>query len=137
MADLSITVANVLQASNAIVEHGTTGSGALTAGQAVYKDATSGTWKKADSDDADAHVRAATGIALHNSNPGQPIEVQRGGDLNLGATLTPGVEYYLSNTPGGICPVADVGSGEYVCLIGVATSASNLSLNFKYTAVSN
>ena len=45
--------------------------------------------------------------------------------------------YYLSDTPGGICPVADIGAGEYVCLIGLASSASVLALDIRYTGVSN
>jgi hypothetical protein len=42
--------------------------------------------------------------------------------------LTPGVFYYLSGTPGGICPVADVASGDYPAIIGSAKSASLLTI---------
>jgi len=56
--------------------------------------------------------------------------VLREGPITIGATVTGGVAYYLSPTPGGICPVADVLSGDYPTIIGIATSASVLSVKF-------
>jgi hypothetical protein len=134
LTDLSITAANVVPGANARMEQGFAGE-TITAGMAVYK-ASTGLWMKADSNSATALARAATGIAMCGSSLNQPITVQKSGVLNLGATLTAGIAYYLSDTAGGICPVADVGSGEYVCLIGVATSAALLQIGFNYSAVS-
>ena len=35
-------------------------------------------------------------------------------DINPGAALTVGVPYFLSDTPGGISPLADLLTGEFV-----------------------
>lgn len=136
MSDLSVTAASVVKGSNAVVENGTAGE-TIAAGKAVYKSSTTNKWMLADSNSGTAEARAATAIALNGASLNQPIAVQKAGQITAGAALTAGIQYYLSDTPGGICPVADVGSGEYVCLVGIALSASLLDLNFKYTAVSN
>lgn len=134
MADITITATSVVAGSNARTEPGTLGE-TVTAGQALYKDTTTQKWMKADANSATAAARQATGIALNGGAVNQPVLVQKGGDITIGATVTAGVQYYLSDTPGGICPVADIGSGEYPCLIGLATSTTVLSLNFKYSGV--
>jgi hypothetical protein len=61
--------------------------------------------------------------------------VQKAGDITIGATLTAGTAYYLSDTPGGICPVADVGTGESVCLLGLAKSTTFLALDIQVPGV--
>lgn len=134
MADLTVTAANCVPGTDARFENGFAGE-TITAGMAVYK-ASTGLWMKADSNSATALARQATGIAMCGSSASQPITVQKSGSLTLGATMTAGVAYYLSDTAGGICPYADVGSGEYVDLIGVATSTTVLQLGFNYSAVS-
>ncbi|RWX71895.1 hypothetical protein [Mesorhizobium sp. M2A.F.Ca.ET.039.01.1.1] len=136
MADLVITAANVVAGSNAETETGAAGE-AITAGQAVYRSSTTKKLMKADSNGASAEIRTPIGIALNGGALDQPIKFQKSGNVTIGAVLTPGVAYYLSDAPGGICPVADIGAGEYVCLIGLATSASVLALDIRYTGVSN
>lgn len=123
MADLSITAANVLPGSDAVTEAGTAGE-TITAGQAVYRDATTRKYMKADANSLTAAARQARGIALNGASNGQPLTILKSGDITIGATVTAGTDYYLSDTPGGICPRADIGSGEYVCLIGIAKSAT-------------
>jgi hypothetical protein len=76
------------------------------------------------------------GTALHGASLNQPLTYAKSGPVTIGATLTPGLAYYLSDTPGGICPVADIGSGEYVCLIGLAASATVLNIDIQYPGVS-
>jgi hypothetical protein len=134
MADLTITAGNVVSGSNASIVEGRLGE-AVTAGQAVYLSSTSQKWMKADSNSVTAEARHAIGIALNGGSTDQPIQIQKAGDITLGATLTPGVAYYLSDTPGGVCPVADVGTGEYVCLLGLAKSASVLGLDVQFPNV--
>lgn len=134
MADLSITAASCVPAAGSPVEWGTAGA-TITAGKALYLAAATNRWGLADSNSATAEVRQATAIALTGSSDGQPIAVMRSGSLTLGATMTAGVAYYLSDTPGGICPVADIGSGEYAGLIGIATSTTVLQLGFNYSGV--
>lgn len=89
----------------------------------------------ADSNSATAEARQAKGIALNGASLNQPIAVHKSGDITIGATLTPGTAYYLSDTAGGICPLADVGAGEYVCQIGLAKSASVLSVAIQFPNV--
>jgi hypothetical protein len=134
MADLSITAANVVAGSDAVRESGTAGA-TITAGQAVYLDTTDMKYKLADSNGA-AALRVPNGIALHGAANNQPIVLQKDGDLTIGATMVAGVAYYLSDTPGGICPVADLASGEYPCIVGIAKSTSVLSVHIQPSGVS-
>lgn len=127
MTDLTITAANVVAGANAVRDSGNAGE-AITAGQAVYRSATTNKWMLADSDSATAAAKKANGIALNGAALNQPISVLKSGDITIGATLTAGTAYYLSNTPGGICPVADVGAGEDVCLLGLAKSTTVLAV---------
>lgn len=127
MADLTITAANVAAGAGAKIVHGTAGA-AITAGQAVYLDTATGTYKLADCDSATAAVRSPAGIALHASSSGQPLAIATKGKVTIGAALTAGVAYYLSATPGGICPVADLSTGDYPTIIGIATSTTVLDI---------
>src|SRR5262245_31736330 len=114
MADLTITAANVLAGAGSTIENGRAGA-AITAGQVVYA-AANGTYQLADANGASAVIKTARGIALHAAASGQPLAILRAGSITIGATMTAGTAYYLSDTPGGICPVADVGAGENVSL---------------------
>ncbi|RVO41359.1 hypothetical protein CN093_08845 [Sinorhizobium meliloti] len=134
MADIVITPASVLAGSNAAVVHGAAGE-AITAGQVVYQNSTTKKWMLADNDSATAAVRQAQGIALNGASDGQPIAVQKSGDITIGGTLTAGVSYYLSATPGGIAPYADILAGDYVVLLGMSKSTTVLALDISYTGV--
>ncbi|WP_454914988.1 hypothetical protein [Xanthobacter sediminis] len=134
MANLTITAASVLAGSNVVTESGIAGE-AITAGQVVFMNPATKRFGLADSNSATAAARVPRGIALNSAAAGQPLSVARNGDITLGAVLTAGTAYYLSDTPGGICPVADVGSGEYVVLLGLAKSASVLGLSVQATGV--
>jgi hypothetical protein len=136
MADLSITAASVVRGANARTVVGDAGE-AITAGQAVYKSSSTGKWMKADADSAIAEARSATGIALTGSSLNQPIVVQTGGEITIGATLVANTSYFLSSAAGGICPLADVGTGEYLQLIGIAKSTTLLDISFQATGVAN
>ncbi len=135
MADLTITAASVVAGGNASIEPGIAGE-AIAAGKAVYLSSATKKWMLADSNSAAAEARKATGVALNGASLNQPVDVQKAGEITLGATLTPGTAYYLSDTPGGICPLADVGVGEYVCLLGLARSATVLALDIQFPNVS-
>lgn len=134
MVDLTITAANVVAGSNADIEHGKAGM-AITAGQVLYKEVATKTFKLADSNSATAEAKDPYGIALHAAAANQPLAVHKKGDITIGATLTPGTAYYLSETPGGIQPAADLGSGEKVSQIGLAKSASVLTVNIQKPGV--
>lgn len=134
MTDISITAANVLAGSGARTVNGFAAA-AVTAGQVVYKDATTGKFGLADADSATAGVRAPYGIALNDAGANQPLAVLVSGPITIGGTMTAGAAYYLSATPGGICPVADLASGDYPALIGIATSTSVLEVNITASGV--
>lgn len=134
MADLTITAASVLAGSGARRVIGTAGA-SVTAGQVVYLDSATATYKLADNNSATAEVRAPAGIALHAAASGQPLAVHTSGPITIGAALTAGVAYYLSDTPGGICPVADLASGEYPTILGIATSTTVLNVAIQSAGV--
>lgn len=134
MADLSITAANVVAGSGAKKTTGIAGA-TITAGQPVYLDTADSKYKLADCDSATAAVRSPAGIALHAASANQPLTIHRSGPLTIGATVTAGVAYYLSATPGGICPVADLASGDYPVILGIATSASVIDIDIQEAGV--
>lgn len=134
MADLTITAANVLAGSGAIVTHGIAGE-TITAGKALYLSSTTNKWMLADADSTTAEARRTLGIALNGASANQPVAVQTGGDITIGATLTAGTAYYLSDEPGGICPVGDLATGDYICLIGLAKTTGVLSINVQFPNV--
>jgi hypothetical protein len=129
MTDLTITPANVVLGSDASTEDGIAAV-AVAAGQVVYKDAT-GKYNLADTDSATALMRKPRGIALNSGAANQPLKIVRGGPVTLGAVLTKGVAYYLSGTPGAICPVADVATGDYPAILGIAISSSVLLVDIQ------
>lgn len=134
MADLTITAANVVAGANASIDAGTAGE-AVTAGQTGYKSSTTNKWMKGDTNSGTAEARKIKGIFLNNAAANQPVDVETGGDITIGATLTPGTAYYASDTPGGICPLADVGSGENVVFLGLAKSSTVLALDIQNSGV--
>jgi hypothetical protein len=136
MADISITAANVVAGANANTDQGSAGE-TITAGQTVYKSSTTNKWMKADSNSATVEARTATAIALNSASLNQPLKVHKSGDITIGATLTANTAYYLSDTPGGICPLADVGTGEYLVLIGIARTTAILQVDIQSTGVAN
>lgn len=134
MADISITAANVVAGSNASTITGTAGV-AITAGQAVYKDPTTNKFLLADNDAVATAAHDALGIALNGAALNQPLVVQKGGDITVGAVLTAGVAYYLSATPGAICPVADLVTGKTVCQLGLAETTGILHIDVQFPGV--
>ena len=132
MADLTITVADVKKTDSTSIAEGIAGA-TITAGQPVYKDSTaSNKLKPADADVLAA--AAAVGIALHGASADQPLKYATSGNLTLSAVMTAGAVYVVSTTAGGIAPVADLGSGDYVTLLGIATSTTNLKLSISVSA---
>jgi hypothetical protein len=134
MVDLVVTAANVVAGTGATKSSGIAGE-TIAQGKAVYLNSTTKKYMLADSNSATAEARQATGIALNGASLNQPVTIQRTGEITIGATLVAGTDYWLSDTPGGICPRADIGSGEYVCLMGIAKSTSILMLNIVFPNV--
>lgn len=133
MVDLVITAASVL-GTNAAKATGSAGE-TITAGQVVYLDPTVKKYLKADSNSATLAARKASGIALNGAALDQPLTLATSGDVTIGATLVAGSTYFLSETPGGIQPAADLAVGENVCQLGIAKSTSVLALNIQAPGV--
>lgn len=134
MADYSVTATAVVASSTADVEHGKAGA-TITAGQWVYRDSSTGNYLLADSNSATAAAHTPRGVALNGGASGQPIAIAKSGPVTFNAVFTAGVAVYLSDTPGGMCPVADVGSGEYPCVLGLPSSTSVLNVGIQAAGV--
>lgn len=131
MTDLVITPTSVAAGTGAVIEHGTAGD-TITAGQVVYLDEDgSGRYELADTDSAAADARRPRGIALNGASDGQPLAIVKSGPVTIGATVAAGVAYYLSGTPGGICPVADLAPGDYTAIIGMGISTTVLQVGIQ------
>jgi hypothetical protein len=131
MADLSQTATSVVRSDGGtkVVVWGE----AVTAGMPVYLH-TDSKYYKAQSDGTLAQATVA-GIALSGGSTGQTGVIQVGGSINVGATLTKGTIYYVSTNAGGICPFADLGSGNYVHQLGQATSTSLLAMSVNNSGI--
>jgi len=129
MADISVTAANVKLVSGP-TEQAIAGA-TITAGQVLYKEAATKKMKLSDNDNATAEIRGIAGIALHAALADQPIVFAKpGAVVDFGAVFTAGVEYYVSGTAGGICPRADVTTGDDPIRIGMAKTTAYLELDF-------
>jgi len=137
MADITVTAASVVAASSASRTNETAG-GTITAGQAVFKNS-SNVWLAAQADSADtAGTAGKIGIALNGAAINQPVSVVTAGALTAGATLVVGETYVLSAAAaGGIAPVGDLETGDYVTVLGVATSTSVLAVAPQATATAH
>jgi hypothetical protein len=126
MADLSVTAASVLASSTATKSTGVAGA-TITAGQALYADATAdGVLKLAD---ANASLATSTmvGIALHAALTGQPITYVTA-DSNFAhglGSVTAGQVIVLSATAGALAPVADLATGWFPVVAIISTSATH------------
>lgn len=126
MADVTVVAAEVLVDSGTQFVTGTLG-GTVTAGQTVYLDSTTNTYKLADSNDT-AATGVVTGIALTGGVSGQAAIICNGGTLDPGFTVGVGEIYVQSSTAGGIAPRADLTTGWRTSVVGVGITASQLRL---------
>lgn len=124
MADISQTSTSVIAGSNAKRIFKVCG-GTVSAGQPVYLDG-SGTVQRADAN-ASATTATVLGIAEQSGAIGQRISIlTEDDDLTIGATVAIGDVLIASSTAGGIAPVADLASGWYCTVLGVAKSTTKI-----------
>lgn len=103
---------------------------AITAGHALYRDATDNTLKKAIATSAAA--ANCIGFALASApGTGQLISYfEGGGDLSGASGLVQGEAYFVSDTTAGaIMKYSDIGAGEYVSFVGIAKSTTVLTVH--------
>lgn len=131
MADLTITAANVLKGSNAVVPPPVVAGEAITQGQAVYQNTSDAKYYKAKANVTTNGNNILKGVALSSAAAGQPLLIQIQGQITIGSTVVVGTLYALSGAAaGGIAPVADLASGWYVNVVGVAISATIIDMNY-------
>lgn len=131
MVDLAITASQVLPGpdSSSNFVQGIAGA-AITAGQTLYYDAPSMSYKLADANDSNVNTSVVAGIALHAAGVGQPIRMQTSGPITIGAGAAPAVGsvYVLSATAGAIAPVADLATGHRTTILGVGGASNTIIL---------
>lgn len=124
-ADVTITATSVVPGSNAQYRYGVAGA-AITAGQLVYLDVTTNTWKLSDAN-LSATASDVDGIAINSAASGAPVTiVTQDDDLTLGGTTAEGTIYILSATAGGIAPAADLTTGWYAVVVALGKSATKV-----------
>lgn len=134
MANLSQTAANVAAGGNNVAFALVQAGEAVTQGQPVYQSTSTLKYLQTDANDTAAKAVAA-GIALTPAASDGYFILARSGPVNLGATLAVGTLYAVSATKGAICPVADLGSSEYVTLLGIATTTALLDLRISVSGI--
>ena len=135
MANLSITPANVGTAAQGPKPRVVQCGEAVTQGQPLYLNS-DGRYYQADAN-ASATAARATAIALTaaGANGWPTIAEGAGHTLNLGATLAVGETYCVSATKGAICPIADLTTGDFPCIIGTAATTTSLVTLFSFAGV--
>lgn len=124
MADVVVTAANVIADPSATIVDGKLGA-SVTAGQELYLDPADNTYKLADAN-ASATTGNYDGTALTGGAMGQPVKVLTDGVYTCGGTVVAGTVYVLSATPGAFCPAADLVTGMYTNVKGVAISTTKI-----------
>ncbi len=80
-------------------------------------------------------ISGVVGVALNAASAGQPVTFQQYGNITIGATVATGTAYYVSATAGGICPEADLTTGDFPHFLGFATSTTVIALDPKACGV--
>ena len=136
MPALSITAANVNVASTTVRLELVVGGEAITQGQPVYRN-TSSKYLKTDAN-ASLAASTAAGFALTRCTGDNATFVMMSGVnalFNLGATLVVGETYCVGRTPGEIVPIADLTTGDYAFILGVAETTAFLKGIFSGSSV--
>ena len=129
MADLVITTTGVNGVIGGNQYDDGIGNAAITIGQTCYQNPTDSYWYPAlASSTAAASGTTNFGIALSTIvAAGQPVRIFISGTISPGCTgMSVGQTYVLSANSGKIAPVSDLTTNNYVTVIGVAISASQI-----------
>lgn len=118
-------------AANGPVVYGAT----ITAGQSAYKDGSDSKYKLADSN-ASAATAAAVGIFVTPGvDTGYGYVATAGSIILVGTTMTVGTVYCVGTTAGSIVPISDLTTGDYVTILGTASTTTQLDLAIKATGI--
>jgi len=126
--DYSITPGSVIASAQARKVTGTAGA-TITAGQLVYLDPVTNTYKLADANGASPLYKVA-GIALNGASSGQRITVCTSDpSFTPGTAVNPGEVFIASATPGGIAPFSDAATGWFVTVLGPGIGSNKIKLD--------
>lgn len=128
MADLSITAGDVVPSSAASKNNYKAGA-AISGGDIVYLDTSTNpnTIKLADGNDPTK--LPVLGIATNTAGIGQQVlVVSSDANLTIGThSLGLGIPMFLSATPGKVCPLADVSTGNQTTCVMVTNTTTTVS----------
>lgn len=134
MADVTITAGSVAPSGSTYTKTLVTFGEAVTQGMSVYLKSSDSKYYKAQADGT-AEESTVAGIALSSCSTNQLGAILTSGTLTIGGTVVKGTPYYVSTTAGGICPFGDLGSTNYVSLIGFATTTGIISVSLNPTGI--
>lgn len=137
MADLAITVAQVMPSTGAKYGWGLAGE-VITQGEPLYLKASDGAlWAT----DADASASAdCVGIAMTGAAAaGACVLYQYDGDIDLGAgaSAAAGQVYIVSATAGKIGLEAELAAADYMTILGVGIGSNKLRLNIEASGIAH
>jgi hypothetical protein len=126
MADLSGITA-VRPTSNTLFRN--VGYGAtIAAGQSIYYSDSDSEYVLADCDVADNAAPASAIAITPGVNGGSGLIATGGSIILVGTTMTVGTVYIASDTAGGIKPISDAVSGDFITILGTASTSTQLDL---------
>ncbi len=127
--DVTVTPANVQHSSKANLITGIAGE-TIDQGEVLYRDGSVSPAVLMLAVNSSAATAKCVGFAQSAAAEGQPCTYSDDDpDYNPGGTVVVGTRYFVSNTAGKVAPAADIGSAEYVSLVGIATVADKLPIN--------
>lgn len=132
MADIVVVPVNV-KTSGSVVSLVKVGV-AVVQGQVGYLNATTGKYMLAQSDGTAAQAQARGIFVTPAAIDGDAV-LSRDGTIDLGATLAKGTTYVVSRTLGGIAPIGDIATGDFVTHLGVAISTSLLQQSISISGI--
>lgn len=128
MSDISITPSAVIPSTSADRRQIVFGA-TVTAGQTVFKNTTDGKYYLADGNDATK--MPVEGMAIDGGSAAQPgFIVIKDPALAIGSHGAGiGIPLFQSATAGGVCPFADLASGNQTTCLGVTNDATHIYFN--------
>ena len=129
----TITLPTSTQPGNSASKIRSVAAAALAQGQIVYRDSNG----KSNLARANALGTASVwGVALQSGTADTEVDIQTEGEVKGLSGLTAGTIYVLSDSvAGGIMPIADANTGDYISIVGVAKSATVLALSINNSGV--
>ena len=135
MTDITVTAASVaIQGTGGSLSRVVVGE-SVVQGQPGYLNTSDNKYYQCDADDTAAKAVCAGIFLTPASTNGYAVLALSGTSVSFGATLTVGQTYVLSGNKGGIAPIADLASLDYVTHLGVASTAAILPLDINVTGV--